>query len=125
MEIVVTGAQGFLGKNLITVLREKEHEVLEVHRGTPENVLADYLGRAEFVFHLAGVNRPKKPSEFFEGNVEFTKTVTNTLLSCDSRAPIVLSSSTQAEKNNDYGERKTPIEPIETKGYKVDHNYKK
>ena len=68
MKILITGANGFIGKNLCVTLREHdEHELFEVHRETSREVLLSYLSEIDFIFHLAGVNRPKHSSEFQKG----------------------------------------------------------
>lgn len=113
MKIVVTGAAGFIGKNLCLRLREDPtHEILELNHETPSEIASSYLLKADFVFHLAGVNRPKDISEFRHGNVELTKFVVNTLAESDRNTPIVLSSSVQADQKNHYGASKLEAEKI-------------
>lgn len=112
MRIVVTGSQGFIGKNLCVFLREQQHEVLEVHRNTEQKEILSYLSVADFVFHLAGINRPLNPAEFESGNVDLTRFIVDALIELDSSAPLVLSSSTQAEDENDYGVSKFSAEKI-------------
>ena len=80
MKIVVTGSNGFIGKNLCATLAEHDHyEVNEVHRDTSEKDLHAFLSTADFIFHLAGINRPKEISEFTTGNVDLTKRIIETL----------------------------------------------
>ena len=112
MKVVVTGSRGFIGKNLCVFLREEQHEVLEVHRETPQSDILSYLKKADFVFHLAGVNRPTDPVEFKKGNVELTRFVVEILSASNRRVPLVLTSSSQAEGNNDYGVSKFEAEKI-------------
>lgn len=112
MKIVVTGSQGFIGKNLCVFLREQQHEVLEVHRKTDQEEILSYLSVADFVFHLAGVNRPLNPAEFQSGNVDATRFIVDALIDLDSSVPLVLTSSTQAEDDNDYGVSKCAAEKI-------------
>jgi len=112
MKIVVTGSQGFIGKNLCVFLREQQHEVLEINRNTLQKEILSYLSVADFVFHLAGVNRPKKPAEFISGNIDLTRFITDALINMGSSSPIVLTSSTQAKDDNDYGASKIAAEKI-------------
>lgn len=112
MKIVVTGSRGFIGKNLCVHLREQQHEVLEVHRDTSQSDILLKLKKADFIFHLAGVNRPVNPKEFQSGNVDLTRFIVDVLLESNSPAPLVLASSTQAEMDNDYGASKFAAEKI-------------
>ncbi|MBQ3562420.1 MAG: NAD-dependent epimerase/dehydratase family protein, partial [Clostridia bacterium] len=68
MKILVTGANGFVGKNLKFALKTKGHTVYEYDIESTKEQLEEYCSDAEFVFHLAGVNRPLDPKEFYEGN---------------------------------------------------------
>ncbi|MGV8155099.1 MAG: capsular polysaccharide biosynthesis protein CapF [Alkaliphilus sp.] len=107
MKILVTGANGFIGKNLIVELKNRNYsKILECTRDTDISLLEKYCEEADFVFHLAGVNRPKNQTEFMEGNFAFTSVLLNTLKKYSNNCPVVFSSSTQAEKNNPYGKSK-------------------
>lgn len=113
MKIIVTGSNGFIGKNLCAHLRECDHyEIFEVHRDTSEKDLQAYLSSADFLFHLAGINRPQDLSEFAEGNVDFTKLIVDSLLKFNRNIPIVFSSSTQVEQDNPYGRSKLAAEEV-------------
>lgn len=113
MKILVSGANGFIARNLIVRLKElKKHEVLEVTRSTPSNELKDFLSKADFVFHLAGVNRPQNESEFQKGNTDFTGTIVQDLKSLNKSIPVVFSSSIQASKENAYGVSKKNAEEL-------------
>lgn len=113
MKIVVTGSNGFIGRNLCAFLREHDqYEVHEVHRDTPDKVLKSHLSTADFLFHLAGINRPQDISEFSTGNIELTKFIVDTLRMFKRHIPIVLSSSTQVEQNNPYGKSKLAAEEV-------------
>ncbi len=106
MNILVTGAKGFVGKNLCISLKQKDHTVYEFDIDTPAKLLDDYCKNCDFVFNLAGVNRPKNESEFLSGNFGFAKTLLDTLQKYNNNCPVMLSSSTQAELDNPYGKSK-------------------
>ncbi len=111
MRIVITGADGFIGKNLRFRLAELGHgDVVSVTDATRPEALSDALASAGFVFHLAGINRPKDVAEFVSGNTGFTQTFCETLRAIGSRAPIAFTSSTQAELDNSYGQSKLAAE---------------
>ena len=112
MKIVVTGSQGFIGKNLCAFLREQQHEVMEIHRETDQKDILFYLSLADFVFHLAGINRPVNPVEFDSGNVGVTRFIVDSLVDLNRSVPVVLTSSTQAVGDNDYGVSKCASEKI-------------
>lgn len=104
MKILVTGAQGFIGKNLIKTLEaEKKHVIYAYDLSSTEDDLKMYTKNADFVYHLAGINRPDDASEFMKGNFGFTSTLLHMLKDADNHAPIMLSSSIQAELDNPYG----------------------
>ncbi len=111
MRVLVTGSGGFIGKNLIERLnRMEEIEVLTFEKEDSEKKLQESLKKADFIFHLAGINRPKESKEFYEGNSDLTKKIVDTLISLEKRVPIVISSSIQAERDNDYGKSKKEAE---------------
>ena len=111
MKIVVTGSNGFIGKNLCVKLREKgQHDVLEVNRETSEQIILSYLSEADFIFHLAGVNRPKDISEFQKVNVDLTSFIVDELSNFGRSVPIALSSSIQVDQDNPYGKSKLAAE---------------
>ena len=113
MKILVTGAKGFIGKNLIAELQATtDHQVLSYDKDTDSNLLDYYCAEAEFVFHLAGVNRPKEQTEFMEGNFGLTSKLLDTLKKHANRCPVMISSSIQAELNNPYGESKKAGEEL-------------
>jgi UDP-2-acetamido-2,6-beta-L-arabino-hexul-4-ose reductase len=104
MKILVTGSRGFIGKNLIAELKHrKDTEVFEFSKETKLNLLDEYCKKADFVYHLAGVNRPKDQSEFMDGNYGFTLTLLETLKKYNNTCPVMVSSSTQAQLDNPYG----------------------
>lgn len=120
MKILVTGAAGFIGKNLCENLKTDVPEKLginieEVYRydlGLNEDKLDYFCQNADFVFHLAGVNRPKDNSEFMTGNFGFTSTLLDTLKACDNTCPVMISSSIQAALDNPYGNSKRAGEQL-------------
>lgn len=108
MKVLVTGADGFLGKNLCVVLGERGHVVLRATRATPAAEFDAMLRAADAVVHLAGVNRPLDPAEFGPGNAGFTGRVVAGLAGRD--VPVLFASSIQAERDNDYGRSKREAE---------------
>lgn len=106
-KVLVTGAKGFIGKNLVLELKNrKTFEVFECDVDTTEEQLAQFAKECEFVFHLAGVNRPQRTEEFMEGNYGFTTKLLEILQKNGNRSPILMSSSIQAKLDNDYGKSK-------------------
>lgn len=113
MKTLVTGAKGFMGKNLVAELRDQgDIDILEYSRETDPDLLDDYCKEADFVFHLAGVNRPKEQHEFMEGNYGFTSTLLETLKKHQNTCPVMLASSTQAKLDNPYGNSKKAGEDL-------------
>lgn len=113
MKILVTGSKGFIGKNLIAELKNRKYDdILEFDRDTNPNLLDDCCKEADFVFHLAGINRPKQQSEFMEGNFSFTSDLLNYLKKYKNTCPIMISSSIQVELDNPYGESKKAGEDL-------------
>lgn len=124
MNILITGAKGFIGKNLCAQLYNIASQKARWYNidpnltifeydidSTPEE-LEDFCRKADFVFNLAGVNRPKDPKEFMEGNFGFASTLLNTLKKHHNRCPIMLASSSQATLNNPYGQSKKAGEEL-------------
>ena len=129
MRILVTGAKGFVGKNLCATLYNirdgkdrtrpglKIEEVFEYDIDTEPSLLGEYCQKADFVFNLAGVNRPKETSEFMEGNFGFASTLLDTLKKYKNTCPVMLSSSQQASLtgrfgNSEYGRSKKAGEDL-------------
>lgn len=111
MRIVITGADGFIGKSLSISLRELGYaDVAQVVRDTSADVVHGLLAHADVVFHLAGVNRPKDESEFEIGNARLTEQICASLLEAGRGARVVLASSTQAAHDNPYGRSKRDAE---------------
>ncbi|MCM3163752.1 capsular polysaccharide biosynthesis protein CapF [Metabacillus litoralis] len=113
MKILVTGAQGFVGKNLIAELRNQNStEVFEYGRETDSDLLEKYCKEVDFVFHLAGVNRPKDQSEYMDGNFGITSKLLEALKKHHNPCPVMISSSIQAELDNPYGISKKASEEL-------------
>lgn len=107
MKILVTGSNGFIAKNLIQFLTEKSDiEILKFNR---ESTLAEFeqsILAADWIVHLAGINRPLNEQEFVEGNVTLTQKITDVLKQAAKKTPIILSSSIQIDRDNPYGKSK-------------------
>lgn len=125
MNILVTGANGFVGRNLVSQLENiasgkarnyaiagEELHVLCYDVDSDPAALEEYCRRANFVFNLAGVNRPEDPSEFMKGNFGFASLLLDTLKKCGNSCPVMISSSTQAALDNPYGESKRAGEEL-------------
>lgn len=113
MKILITGAGGFMGRNLVAALEHGgEHEILAFDVDTPPERLDADCAVCDFVFHLAGVNRPRDNEEYMTGNCGFTGTLLNALRRHENRCPVMLSSSTQAALDNPYGKSKRAGEEL-------------
>lgn len=107
MKVLVTGAEGFIGKNLVVRLGElPSFDVIKWVRNDSDDALRVKLADANAVIHLAGENRPKKISDFHSGNVELTEKICGILADLNHSIPILLTSSTQALQDNHYGRSK-------------------
>lgn len=104
MKILVTGAKGFVGQNLCLWLKQQEHTVFAFDLDTPEHLLEEYCRECEFVFHLAGVNRPKNTAEFMTGNFGAADKLLGLLKKNGNTCPVMLASSIQATLIGRYGE---------------------
>ena len=112
MKILVTGSAGFVGRNLVLELHNRGHHVPGCTLETTREELEQYTKECGFVFHLAGVNRPKEEKEFFEGNAGFTGELLALLEQAGNKSPVALSSSIQAERDNPYGRSKRQAEDL-------------
>ncbi len=109
--ILITGAGGFVGKNLVAELTARGYSALLCFEkeDTPDT-LDEYCRKAAFVVHLAGVNRPKDPSEFYAGNSGLTDLLLSDLEAAGNACPVLVTSSVQAALDNDYGRSKLQAE---------------
>lgn len=122
MKVLVTGSNGFIGRNLVSHLNEMEDiEIISYDIEDTFDKIENYIDEIDFIFHLAGINRPTKVSEFYEGNTDLTKSIINLLK--DKNIPIIITSSIQAERDNDYGKSKKQAEEI-AKDYKYSYIYR-
>ena len=113
MKILITGANGFVGKNLIAELHNQGFDdLLAYDVDTDQNLLDIYAQECKFVFHLAGVNRPENPADFMTGNFGFTSQLLEALKKHNNKAPILISSSIQAALDNPYGQSKKAGEDL-------------
>lgn len=129
MNVLITGAAGFVGKNLTAALKNLRdgkdrtrpsltiEEVYEYNRDTSNRLLSEYCRKADFVFHLAGVNRPKDDAEFMSGNVGFSSVLLDSLRECGNTCPVMLASSAQAAligryAGSEYGKSKLAGEKL-------------
>lgn len=110
MKVLVTGAYGFLGRNLARRLHETGHEVLPLGRDDPEESWRAAVREAQVVVHLAGINRPRDDAEFATGNTELTHRLCALLADAHNDAPVIFASSTQAVSDNAYGRSKAAAE---------------
>ncbi len=112
MKVLVTGSSGFIGKNLVVKLRELYKDI-EIYQYDLENTIEDLknaVTEANYIFHLAGINRPKIKEDFYKGNTNLTKLLIEFVELTKRDIPVVVSSSIHAELDNDYGKSKKQAE---------------
>ncbi len=125
MNVLITGANGFVGKNLVCELKNRNlyhkqtnpkspalYNIFEYDIGSAHEELEEYTQKCDFVFHLAGVNRPKDEQEFMEGNFGFTSELLELLRKNNNSCSILITSSIQAELDNPYGKSKKAGEDL-------------
>ncbi len=111
MKVLITGANGFVGLNLVAHLGERaDVEVLTYTRADSLESLPERVAQADFIFHLAGVNRPQDPREFRTGNADLTSALCDAVSGCGRQIPVLYTSSIQAELENPYGDSKRGAE---------------
>ncbi|MFU0799105.1 MAG: glucose-6-phosphate isomerase [Xylanivirga thermophila] len=109
--VLITGSNGFLGQNLVSTLKTlKNIEILQYDKNNSIDELKEFIFRTGFIFHLAGINRPKDIDEYEKGNKNFTENLINILRTSNKSIPVLISSSIQAELNNPYGISKKAAE---------------
>ena len=104
--VLVTGSNGFIGKHVVKRLKRDGFSVFCFDLDSKEEDLLNYINQADFIVHLAGINRPLTNQEFYDGNTNFTKKLTDLVIRSGRNLPIIMSSSIQASLDNDYGKSK-------------------
>lgn len=113
MRVLITGADGFIGRNLRLLLSERQDvETVTFTRADAVETLKAKLEGVAFIFHLAGINRPQTDDEFMSGNVGLTEALCSALTLLERQIPILYTSSTQAAADNPYGESKRAAEAV-------------
>jgi len=117
MKVLVTGAKGFVGRNLCAELVNRQYDVLEFDIDSSKDDLENFCRQADFVFNLAGINRPQNQNDFIVGNCGFVTTLLDTLIKYHNTCPVMLSSSQQASLagrfgNSEYGRSKKAGEEL-------------
>ncbi|WP_063654934.1 NAD-dependent epimerase/dehydratase family protein [Candidatus Arsenophonus triatominarum] len=110
--VLITGSNGFIGKNLNMALKERNFSVLTFTREDDINVLTEKVIAADIIYHLAGINRPLTDDEFVCGNTNLTETLVKIIVERNPNVPLIYASSKQAEKDNAYGKSKLNAEKI-------------
>ena len=119
MGVLVTGADGFIGKNLIVRLKEMGIQVASYTRKNSTQDLKELIKDADYIIHLAGENRPKDEKDFDVVNAGLTSSICDAVRSSGKNTPIILASSTQAELENAYGKSKLDAE-VAVKALEID-----
>ncbi len=113
MRVLVTGSKGFIGLNLIErLVRMDDVTIVTYSHEDDVTSLTQKVQEVDFIFHLAGINRPDDISEFYSGNRDLTQNIITTLENAHKKIPILLTSSTQVERDNDYGKSKKEAEDL-------------
>ncbi|CNH13013.1 polysaccharide biosynthesis C-terminal domain-containing protein [Yersinia pekkanenii] len=110
--VLITGANGFIGKNLNVALKERNFSVMTFVHGDNLSELTDKVVAADIIYHLAGVNRPLTDNEFVSANTGFTEILVKIIVERNPNVSLIYTSSKQAEKNNPYGKSKLNAEKI-------------
>ena len=113
MNVLVTGAKGFIGQNLIEQLKRLDNvNIYEFDKDDSFDMIENLIIKTDFIFHLAGINRPREIEEFYKVNSGLTADLINVIQKNKLRIPILITSSIQIEKDNDYGKSKLEAENI-------------
>lgn len=113
MKVLVTGASGFIGKNLCSALQLRDDiELLTYGHKQTQAELQAHVSEAEFIYHVAGVNRPQDDSEFTEGNTNLTKQIIDMLQAANKKTPLLITSSIHAALDSPYGKSKLAAERL-------------
>lgn len=111
MKVLVTGSNGFIGKNLISHLEEIDQiEVIKFDKDNNFKEIEEEIKTIDFVFHLAGINRPTDNKEFYQGNTDLTESIISLIKRY--RIPILITSSIKATEDSDYGKSKKMAEDL-------------
>lgn len=112
MKVIITGSDGFIGKNLSIFLSSIGYEVIRITRSSTSQDIASAVKIADVIFHLAGVNKTQNNEELKTGNIGFTEKILSILEECDRGIPLIYSSTIQAVKCNEYGLSKKMTEDL-------------
>ena len=122
MKILVTGSNGFIAKNLIVMLNEKNYNILEFKRGDSLELLEKQIIKADIIFHLAGENRSNNDELFIKNNILLTKEICDILKNNNLKIPVLFSSSIHSENHTVYGKSKKQAENLLYDLYKENNN---
>lgn len=122
MNILVTGSNGFIAKNLIVRLKELDHHILYFRRGDSLNLLKENIIKSNFIFHLAGENRTNNDELFIKNNIILTKEICNILKDMNLKIPVIFSSSIHSDRHTEYGKSKKKAESLLTDLNKENNN---
>lgn len=112
-KILVTGSDGFIGKNLcVHLLESGEYEIVKFQKGDSDAKLASIVFQADVIVHLAGENRPKDSAQYEVGNVGLAQKLSHAITQSSNKAPVIFTSSAQADRENIYGQSKRKAEVI-------------
>jgi UDP-2-acetamido-2,6-beta-L-arabino-hexul-4-ose reductase len=113
MKVLITGSQGFIGKNFMTALKRKTGiEIFEFNEGDGFEYLSSFIFNIDFIYHFAGCNRPTDVNDFYSINKNLTAQLVALIQEKELKIPILFTSSIQVENDNDYGKSKLAAENI-------------
>ena len=118
-KVLITGSNGFIGKNLKLFLKERNDiELIFFNKEHNINSLFEIIKKVDFIFHLAGINRSTNSDDFYVGNTSFTKILCETIKKTKRKIPLVFTSSIKAKENTPYGVSKKNAEDLLLELYK-------